>query len=135
MEKEMKMKTALYALVLFALILAACARAPAATQAPAARDLASASAVESGTSPEAYSNKAGAADIAAQQPAAVNRLVIKNADLIIVVADPSVGMTAILEMANEMGGYVVLSKSFKIRSQNSIEVPQANITVRVPSDK
>jgi hypothetical protein len=138
----MKSKTALIGLVLFALILAACARAPAATPAPSAnyapsggRDIASAPALEPGTASEAYSNKAADSDLVAQQPAAVNRLVIKNADLIIVVTDPAVGMTAILDMANEMGGYVVSSKSFKTRSENGIEVPQANITVRIPSEK
>src|SRR5659263_539672 len=125
----MKTKTTLYLLVLFVLILTACAsisptQAPGATTAPPARDLLSVPAAEPSTASEGFSSKAGVANAPVQQPAVVNRLVIKNADLVIVVADPSAGMTAILDMANEMGGYVVSSKSFKIRSENGVEVPQ-----------
>ncbi len=70
-----------------------------------------------------------------QQPAEITRLVIRNADLIIVVSDPLAGMTAIMEMANQMDGYVVSSKSFKTTAENGVEVPQASISVRVPADR
>jgi hypothetical protein len=133
----MKSKTALFILVILVLILSACATAG--TSAPSsvsAPPLAVAPVPAGDSATDNFnSSKAGNESGVAQQPAAVNRLVIKNADLIIVVADPSASMTAILNMANEMGGYVVTSKSYKTRSENGIEVPQATISVRVPSEK
>ena len=68
-------------------------------------------------------------------PADTNRLVIKNADLTIVVDNPGAGMAAITKMATDMTGYVVTSKSFKTRIDSGAEVPQATITVRVPAEK
>ncbi len=67
---------------------------------------------------------------------AVNRLVIKNAELAIVVSDPKADMARITKLADEMGGYVVSSNLFQsYYGPNSIEVPEATITIRVPSEK
>ena len=41
------------------------------------------------------------------------RMVIKNADLAVVVADPEAQMAVIAKMAEEMGGYLVSSKDRK----------------------
>lgn len=68
-------------------------------------------------------------------PADINRLVIKNADLTIVVDNPGAGMATITKMASDMSGYVVSSKSFKTKISSGAEVPQATITVRVPAEK
>jgi len=66
----------------------------------------------------------------------VNRLVIKTADLAIVVSDPKADMAKISKLADEMGGYVVSSSlSQSYYGPNSIEVPEATITIRVPSEK
>jgi Domain of unknown function (DUF4349) len=66
----------------------------------------------------------------------VNRLVIKNADLAIVVSDPKADMARISKLADEMGGYVVSSNLYQsYYGPNSIEVPEATITVRVPSER
>ena len=66
----------------------------------------------------------------------VNRLVIKNAELAIVVSDPKADMERITKLADEMGGYVVSSNLFQsYYGPNSIEVPEATITIRVPSEK
>jgi hypothetical protein len=63
------------------------------------------------------------------------RLVIKNANLSIVVTDPAVSMEAISKMAIGMGGFVVTSNIYKTTTSAGLEVPAANITVRVPVDQ
>jgi len=66
----------------------------------------------------------------------VNRLVIKNADLAIVVKDPKADMARINKLAEELGGYVVSSNLYQsYYGPNSVEVPEAAITIRVPSGK
>jgi hypothetical protein len=63
-----------------------------------------------------------------------NRLVIKNANLSIVVEEPGVTMDAISELADELGGFVVSSNLFRTNTERGLEVPQANITIRVPAE-
>jgi hypothetical protein len=64
------------------------------------------------------------------------RLVIQNADLAIVVADPATRMQEIADMAAEMGGFVVSSNVYTtFYGPNSSEAPEATIVVRVPSDR
>ncbi len=126
----MKPSPVILILIILAIMLSACATA---TQAPSA-----AFAPDAAPPSKAANNGAGGPSIevsSAQQPADITRLVIRSADLIIVVADPSAGMTAIMEMANQMDGYVVSSKSFKTTAENGVEVPQASVTVRVPADR
>jgi hypothetical protein len=63
------------------------------------------------------------------------RLVIKNANLSIVVDDPEQRMNEITAMAERMGGFVVSSNLYKTSLYDGTEVPAAYITVRVPVDK
>ena len=63
------------------------------------------------------------------------RLVIKNASLSIVVEDPSATMDAISQMADEMGGFVVSSNLYQTRTDRGLEIPEANITIRVPAER
>src|SRR5215207_3572338 len=73
---------------------------------------------------------------APEQQAAQERLVIKNADLAIVVNDPAARMQQITALAVEMGGYVVSSNLFQsYYGPNSIEVPEATVAIRVPSER
>jgi hypothetical protein len=73
---------------------------------------------------------------AVDQQAAQERLVIKNADLAIVVEDPEARMQQIAALAVEMGGYVVSSNLFQsYYGPNSIEVPEATVAIRVPSER
>jgi hypothetical protein len=66
----------------------------------------------------------------------VDRLIIKNADLAIVVPDPSADMARISKMAEEMGGYVVSSNlTQSYYGPNSIEVPDVSIVIRVPVER
>lgn len=64
-----------------------------------------------------------------------NRLVIKNASLSIVVTDPGLTMEEISQLASDLGGFVVTSNFYRIQLDGGLEVPQANITIRVPSEK
>jgi len=66
--------------------------------------------------------------------ATVERKVIQNANLSIVVADPEAKMDEIQKMAVEMGGFVVSSNTHQTTTNKGIKVPQGNITIRVPAE-
>ncbi len=74
-----------------------------------------------------------ASDSAATQ--STDRIVIKNADLKLVVKDPAATMDFITALATKMKGYVVSSNLYKTTTDQGIEVPQATITIRVPADQ
>jgi hypothetical protein len=63
------------------------------------------------------------------------RIVIKNANLSIAVEEPADSLEIITEMAKKMGGFVVSSNLYKTTTSSGYEYPNANITIRVPSDK
>ena len=63
------------------------------------------------------------------------RMVIKNASLSIVVEDPGVSITTISQLAADLGGFVVSSNLYRTQTDRGFEVPQANITIRVPAEK
>ncbi|KAF0107665.1 MAG: hypothetical protein FD146_1699 [Anaerolineaceae bacterium] len=64
-----------------------------------------------------------------------DRLVIKNADLTIVVADPQKKLDAIVQMAESMGGFVVSSNIYQTYTPSGEQVPEGYISIRVPADK
>ena len=74
----------------------------------------------------------GAANVEA---AARERLVIKNADLSIVVKDPEVSMEVISKMAEGLGGFVVSSNLYQAYAPSGVMVPEASIVIRVPAEK
>lgn len=119
------------------LILIALMVLPACQTAAATRQSVAPSFSPAATAAPALPATAGGARAASEaaQPADVTQMVIKNADLSIVVEDPAAGMAAISKMASDMGGYVVTSRLFKTRTESGIEVPQANITIRIPAEK
>ena len=92
--------------------------------APAAADVAYEEGADSDWGARPDSNQAG-----------IERIVIRNANLSIVVLDPGQAMDTIGRMAEEMGGFVVQSNLYKTFTRNDLEVPEANITVRVPAEK
>ncbi len=63
------------------------------------------------------------------------RLVIKNANLELVVQDPPAVMDDITVMAEGMGGYVVSANLYQTMLEGGIKVPRASITIRVPAEK
>jgi hypothetical protein len=70
-----------------------------------------------------------------QQAAAIERLVIQNADLAIVVADVDARMKAVEALAVKLGGYVVSTRKYQTYANNGAEVPEAEVTIRVPAER
>jgi len=66
----------------------------------------------------------------------LNRLVIKNASLALVVQDPEGSANAINALANELGGYVVSSNTYRASVDAAgNEIKQASVSLRVPVEK
>ena len=131
----MKIKKALFAVAIIVSMLASCAAlSPVSSNRSfesGAKDMAiapqAAPAMEASIAEEgALSSDFSGSGISAE------RIVIKNANLSIVVADPVISMEAISKLASGMGGFVVASNIYKTTTNSGIEVPVANITIRVP---
>ena len=126
-------KILLFSSVIAMLFLAACGAAG--QEAPASEELYYANAPaepESVVAQDSASNENSGGDARATS---VERIVIQNADLSIVVADVETRMKEIQTMAEEMGGFVVASNLYQTYTNNSTLVPEATITIRVPSEK
>jgi hypothetical protein len=65
----------------------------------------------------------------------IDRIVIKNASLDIIVEKPPEVMDAIGKMAEDMGGFIVSANLYQTRLASGEEVPRASITIRVPADR
>jgi len=66
----------------------------------------------------------------------VERKIIKNADLSVVVKDPVQSMADITALAEKLDGYVVSSNIYQSTyGPNNVSVPQGSINIRVPADK
>jgi len=63
------------------------------------------------------------------------QMVIKTANLQIVVADPAVSMESVKKVAEGMGGYVVNSYLYKTQIDDGVTVPFATVTIRVPAEQ
>lgn len=116
-----------------ALILAACA-----STAPAADFLeggAAPAAPQEAYAPEAADQSVSNTNSSAGAASSVDRIVIQNADLTIVVSDVKGRMENIQAMAQQMGGFVVSSNLYQSYTDNNVEVPEAQITIRVPADQ
>jgi hypothetical protein len=79
--------------------------------------------------------EAGVRNAASTVPEAAERIVIRNANLSIVVDDPTVTMSDIARLAAGTGGFVVSSNLFQTTLESGVEVPRASITIRVPADQ
>jgi hypothetical protein len=66
-------------------------------------------------------------------PTTQERLVIQNAELVLVVKDPQAKMNEIGAMANRLGGFVVSSNIYETATVNNVKVPDSSITIRVPA--
>ena len=66
---------------------------------------------------------------------AVERIVIQNADVAIVVSDVEARMRDIEVMAQQMGGFVVSSNLYQSYTNSYIEVPEGQVVIRVPAEK
>ncbi|MCG8324312.1 MAG: DUF4349 domain-containing protein, partial [Thiotrichales bacterium] len=68
-------------------------------------------------------------------PPSAERLVIKNADIAVVVDEPNQALDALAQLAEEMGGFVVSSNLYQTTTAAGLEVPNASITIRVPAER
>ncbi|MBN2388478.1 MAG: DUF4349 domain-containing protein [Anaerolineales bacterium] len=136
-------KTVLVALAILSLLLAACGAAassyeeeysPASTEAPAAY---AEGVVEPAFDAEmpapARNDQTVGSGVNSTGPEVRERLVIMNADLTIVVADPQTKIDAIVAMAEEMGGFVVSMNVYQVYARDGALVPEGYISVRVPA--
>lgn len=69
------------------------------------------------------------------EAATVERLVIQNADLAVVVSDVEGRMKEIEKMAANMGGFVVSSSLYQGYTSDYTPVPEGSIVIRVPAEK
>ncbi len=137
------MKRNLFVILIVAFLLAACgARALQATEAP----IYGMGGGGDGMYPQemplaaptmAYTEQAKSADSGAANVDALarERMVVKNADLSIVVKDPEKEIETIAELAVDMGGYVVSSNLYQTYAPSGDMVPEANVVIRIPSEK
>jgi major membrane immunogen (membrane-anchored lipoprotein) len=88
-----------------------------------------------GAAPEAPAPEPSAAQGAGQQSVGIERLVIQNAELTIVVADVDAHMKSVEALAVEMGGYVVSSNRYQTQTGNGKSVPVGQAVIRVPSER
>lgn len=83
-----------------------------------------------------YGGGGGAADEAyTLQGPSVERMVVQNVDMLIVVPDPKEKLQAVTALANSMGGFVVSSNIYQSQTESGITVPEATITIRVPAER
>lgn len=134
-------KRIFFVLMIAALILSACASKAATTdqylsypEAPVAGGVAPEPYVEEAMAPSADMSR-NTVKTEASNAQLQDRLVIQNADLAIVVADPQVKMAAISAMAKELGGFVVSSNIYQSYLSNGKTVPEGSITIRIPAEK
>ncbi|MFQ5922090.1 MAG: DUF4349 domain-containing protein [Anaerolineales bacterium] len=65
-----------------------------------------------------------------------DRVVIRTANLSIVVPEPSASVQEIADLANELGGFVVSSNVFQtFFSEANVSADRASITIRVPAER
>ncbi|HLB49637.1 MAG TPA: DUF4349 domain-containing protein [Anaerolineales bacterium] len=78
----------------------------------------------------------GGAGLAANAPAGGERLVIKNANLSVVVDNPEATVDAVTQMVESMDGFVVSVNTYKTTyGPEATSATQANMTIRVPGEK
>ncbi len=146
-------KRSLIALALCVLILAACSPAAVPTSspgmsyssapavAPAAPAEASGGASSSNGNPFAVAQKSSSdsssttVDTGANQPQQqATRVVIRTAQMSIVVADPIQAVDTITKLAADNGGFVVTSNTYKVSLADGGQAPEASITIRVKAE-
>lgn len=123
-------------LLIFTLLLAACASSAnlPATEAPyqvSSQD------AGSGFAPQAApQDKALSESIAANSAApAVERMVIQNVNLTLTVADPQASLNALSALAEKLGGYVVSTNLYETYLENGARAPRGELLLRVPQEK
>jgi len=83
---------------------------------------------------ESYAESAGSPGIAAAGVESV-QMIMMNASLSIAVDDPATTLRDVQQLAKGMGGYTVSSNLYKSYTSSGVEVPQANLIIRVPAER
>lgn len=65
----------------------------------------------------------------------IERIVIRNANLTIVVTDPSQSVEDITQMTQDMGGFVVSSNIYQTTFDDTVVAFRASITIRIPAER
>jgi hypothetical protein len=132
----MKMKTVMLAAAVM-LVLSACAVKSAA---PSSMDLREVGGAPMPPVMESASPQTGSTDYYAAQDnsagnIALERLVIMNVDLSVVIPDPRLKMDEISSLATSLGGFIVSMNMYQVTTNSGETAPQGSISIRVPSDK
>ena len=125
-------------LSLITLLLGACAAAKAPTSVSESQRAVAPSLgapAEAPAAPQAISGGSYSSDSAQNSAQAAERLVIKNANLTIVVDDPSKSMDNISRLAEDMGGFVVNADLTYSETEGGVQIPHAAVTIRVPAER
>ncbi len=143
-EGENTMKKVLPFILIAAFLLAACGSSRVSTEASdvynydavtgggaPVEEFAPASAPMATAGAGVYDQSVDGSNVAAAQ---VERMVIQNADLAIVVADVDTRTKEIGSMAVKMGGFVVSSNLYQSYANNGEMVPESTIVIRVPAE-
>ncbi len=83
---------------------------------------------------DSYAESAGSPGIAAAGVESV-QMIMMNASLSIAVDDPAATLSDVQKLAKGMGGYTVSSNLYKSYTSSGVEVPQANLIIRVPAER
>lgn len=137
------MKRYLIAVVIMLVLLTGCAGAPPSPEfameesyAPEGVPMMDADmAVEAESMPNEAGERSTSTSGTSVEAAQQERLVIKNANLSITVADPEEKIEAITALATSLGGYVVSSNTYQSYANSGERVPEGNITIRIPAEK
>ena len=91
--------------------------------------------MEWGYEEDAYVVEAPAMEIAPGEETGQERMVIQTASLQVSVADTVAAMRQTLDLAKQLGGYVVRTNRYSDRSYNNVTYTRTSIVIRVPADK
>jgi len=83
---------------------------------------------------DSYAESAGSPGIAAAGVESV-QMIMMNASLSIAVDDPAATLRDVQQLAKGMGGYTVSSNLYKSYTSSGVEVPQANLIIRVTAER
>jgi hypothetical protein len=134
----MREKIALIIIIVFSLILASCAALAPSSSVRSSAGVIQDKVLAPAAAPmmeNAVSGQGAPSSDFSSSAVSTDRLVIKNANLSIVVTDPAISLDTIGKMASNMGGFIVSSNVYKTTTNSGLEVPAANITIRVPVDQ
>ena len=139
----MKKKRLLFIAIICTLVLASCASAQSATKMPAINNSVTSSGSPSVGAPAAAplaleslgANKATDSSVSNATTDTAKQMVIQTASLTILVDDPAQSLSDIMKMATTMGGFTVSSNRYQTYTSAGDEVPEATVTIRVPSEQ